>query len=879
MNMKKSVILLTSLLLLASCQEGTKNINKNEIEDNSFSSSYVTGELGDFDLVSPGNLVELDEITTFSWTASSNAETYSLEICASEYFISDIDIIDYYIERNIAATSFAVKASFSTQNTYYYWRVFAYNHDGSKQSTSTYSFYYKAPEVEEVKFDLGDADDWTLHSLGSHADISIDNSNFFENDEESLVISFKGEDMKRGIIESDGWIVVTKTIEKSIYGTDALYFNMYYAGQDASVFIRLVDKDNEYWYCPVQISNNAKQTVFLKFTDFIQRYNDVTVANETFDYERIKYMEVVFEKTFGDGVFLISDVKAIKFDNYRDRFIEKLNYLEYDESLWVNEGYEFEKTVTNDELTLNYYSNTEGKPRIGQSGYGFAKIYVGRYFFGGDSIKVKVRYNGSKGTNVVIRVYEEDTDRWSYRIPFSLLDEGEYKELVIPFAAFMKSDILGDGKRQFYYIINLQFGLEGQYGTGDISFKDFEIVNKSDYAVETSRLVESDGMIEDFDKYQSANELYFIWETTEANKDEQMLISSAAKTGNKNVNCAQFEYKSDMEAATYTLPIETASSFSSISIDLKDNSTKSSDRRLSHVSVYSADAAIYLHLVSGEMYKYSLGNIERVWTRYDLPFSSFTLANEEDISIPSPIVAKNIIKIGISLQFFYYDIYGNPLPMYSISNAVYLDNIKFGQADEYSAQEIERVVRMNGNIALVDDFEGYEDSDDLSSYWLDGRTYEYQKKELSNEVSSEGGNHSAKLQYKSNSESISYYCAPTFDQNVVGRGLRVSIKANGLATIYINLYITIGSNTLQYRYTVANASESWTEYSIGLNNFVAVDTTTYRPDANDIKNISRISFGAVQSGDATASLYDFYIDNLMFDYSLSYTDLSTRTIQ
>ena len=69
----------------------------------------------------------------------------------------------------------------SFKDTTYYWRVFAYNQTGSLESTETFSFFIKAPVVDEVHFDLGEADDWTLHPQGSYADITIDNNNFFKN--------------------------------------------------------------------------------------------------------------------------------------------------------------------------------------------------------------------------------------------------------------------------------------------------------------------------------------------------------------------------------------------------------------------------------------------------------------------------------------------------------------------------------------------------------------------------------------------------------------------------------------------------------------------------------------------------------------------------
>ena len=276
-------------------EDAPKVINFDDLEANDFNPTSIGGELGSFDLLSPNNGIIVDSMNEFSWTSSENADRYSLELCSDDRFINNNARIDYYLRENISATSFTINASL-WQDTTYYWRVYAFNKDGERLSESTYSFKIKAPDIEEYEFDFGDADDWTLHPVGSYADISIDNSNFFGNNKESLVVSFKKEDTNQGIPESDGWIIVTKTIEKSIFGTDALFFNMYYSGEDANVLIRLVDRDNEYWYAPVQISNNAKQKVVLRFDDFVQRKKDVTIANETFDHERIKYLEVVFER-------------------------------------------------------------------------------------------------------------------------------------------------------------------------------------------------------------------------------------------------------------------------------------------------------------------------------------------------------------------------------------------------------------------------------------------------------------------------------------------------------------------------------------------------------------------------------------------------------
>ena len=240
-----------------------------EIGDNNY--HPYTGNnnpLGEFNLISPTRGKELSALETFQWEECENADKYTIEICSDHQFISDNYLVDYYKQENIHSTHWTVTAQLALQNTNYFWRVTAYNNTGKRECSEVFRFYMKAPEVEEVNFDIGEADDWQVHPLGSRADIRIDNSNFFKNDQPSLEIKFKIEDTNQGNPSSDGWIVVSRTVEKSIYGTDALYFNLYYSGQDASVFVRLLDRDNEYWVCPVLISNNAKQQVILKFSDF-----------------------------------------------------------------------------------------------------------------------------------------------------------------------------------------------------------------------------------------------------------------------------------------------------------------------------------------------------------------------------------------------------------------------------------------------------------------------------------------------------------------------------------------------------------------------------------------------------------------------------------
>ena len=878
--MKKSLFLMAILLgLTTACQTSNKKITPNETIDIKDYNDTNTGDLGSFNLLDPGDTLVVEGAKEFSWEASENAKTYKLEICSSEYFISDIDSIDYYSAKNITATSYVINSEFEYKDTTYYWRVTAYNDGGHRECVKVFSFFVKAPEVDEVHFDLGEADDWTLHPQGSYADITIDNNNFFKNGEKSLKMQFKKEDTNQGKPESDGWIIATKTIEKSIYGTDALFFNMYYAGQQADVIIRLIDRDNEFWYCPALISNNAKQSVILKFSDFKQRTGDVTVANMEFDYERIKYLEIVFEKSFGDGVFLLSGMKAIKFSNYNDFFLDKLHFNEYGEETFTHDTYKYDYQINGDELVLKHY-NTATEEHAKINGYGFFKINVNRYFVTGDAIKVKIKTTGTAGTNVIIRLYEEDTDRWSYKIPYSTLSD-EYQEVVIPYGAWQASSLMGDGRRQFYYMLNLQFGCEGQYGNGAIYFKDFEVFTLRDEYPASSRLVGADGMIEDFNNYRYNADMFMVWEHSTDNKDEYMNLNTANKLGGPaNPYCGQFEYKSDMMEAMYYLPVEASGSFDGFSIWMKDGSIKPGEQKVAHVTNWSPQVRLLIRLKTNEIYHYVINPLPTVWNDYQVNFTDFVLTNDDELKVPAnPITPERISHIGLAFQYYYYDVNGRAMPMYSMQNPVYLDNIRLTNDTVTAVVPKDKVINMEGNISKFDDFEDYNNSDDLMEYWSNAKTYDYQKIELSNDVSSEGGNNSAKFQYQSHGESPSYALTPAVSKDVLAKAVRFHAKSDVAGQVFFNIYLKIGNNVQQYRATINAVATVWTEYVIGFENFVVVSGTQGRSlVARDMPLIQKVTFGAVYSGDASGTLHSLYVDNFEFDYSLSYTVNTVRTI-
>ena len=868
--MKKSRFLIAALLFaLVSCGASSAPSKKDmpSIDlDTYIAEGKNTNALGEFDLLSPGDTLVLDEVNEFKWEASSNAETYMLEICSDPNFVKNIETVDYYSKENIKATSFYVYSQFTFKDHTYYWRVTAKNSSGTKESKSTFTFKVQAPDVQEYKLDLGEADDWRIHNDGANAEIAIDDNNFFGNDEKSLKVSFKKEDTI-----NRGWLIVTRTVEKNIHGTDALFFNMYYAGQDSNVIIRLVDRDNEYWYCPVQTSINAKQTVVMKFEDFIQRKGDVYVGNQEFNYERIKYFEVVFEETFGDGVLLMSGVKAIKFDNYKDEFIDKVNFSYYDKDRYTYESYDFPYEINDDELTLNYYS-TETAEHGKINGYGFLKLNLNCHIYGGDAFKVSVKYTGSKGSdggaNAIIRIYEEDTDRYSYKIPYSSLVENEYRTLVIPFKAFAKSAIQGDGKRQFYYIINLQFGLEKMYGNGTLSFKDFSLVKVKDYQTETARVVGPDGLVEDFSRYEFNSDIYKIWTVSEDNKDEYMDLYKASKVaGDGNYVAGSFLYKCDMKPATYYLPIENKNAeFKALSLWLCDQSLRDSRDQAMGVKEWNPDLVLYFRTRTGDTYSFLIEKLSPIWHKYNVPFANFK--NTKTGKSGESISSTNITHIGLSLQFYYMNpSTGLPMPLYTDDNPVLIDNIYLSTNDSLENEVKEKVLtKDNDNYVYFDNFESYENNESMYDTWSYSSSRGFEERELSDDVSSKGGTQSLKMKFRGNKDgngaSPSYHIVTNSNGDNASKVLVVHLKSDVAANIYLNLFIISSGKEYKYRASIFAINSVWTEYVVPINKFI-IDGGSTAMKMDDTTKISRLSIGMDFNSDSND--HYVYIDNVYLD--------------
>lgn len=893
--MKKSKLLFSVLasLLLSGCNSYTpETINLEFQENNSINTDMTKGALGDFSLLTPGNDQIIEDVPNFTWTACENAISYTLEVCSLETFDHGSNSVIYAKETNINGTSFKISSDLKTKNLTYYWRVTAVNQFNSKtvgkeKTSEVNSFYYKAKEAGEIGISMGEVSDWTLHKDGSKADIKIDHKDFFANGvDDSLVVSFEKENTNQGIPSSDGWIVVTKPLEQDLYGSDSLFLNFYYSGNDADVLIRMIDADGEYWYKNIQISQNAKQTILMKFSEFQLRTKDTTVQNSIFNYEHIQYFELVFEHAFGDGCCVIGNVKAVSFANYSNLFIEKLNFKNVPTSSWENESYNFMKTISEDGNELNLeYSTTAGfngnEKGIGGYGYGFAKVPLNCYFASGNAIRVKIKYTGySSNVKAVIRVYEEDKDRWSYEQPFSSLSSTEFTELTIPFSAFAKSEIRADGNRQFYYILQLQFGATGIYGSGSVTYKDVEIVTIPSVSSNPIQVGE-DGLIESFESYNDRTQLYQHWETSVTNKDEGMFINTSDRFNDGvNTKAGQFNYKSDMGLASYDAYLNvTKQGAKAIKLWIKDQSSLKNEGVLSYLTEddISPVIVIQLALEDGRWYRYTIDKAPRKWTEYVISFDDFILNSGVELETSDPFESQYVVNFAFGMQYFYYDQNGKAYPVYTESNKVLFDNISFVDATETKVSKLDVELEQDPEtkLTLIDDFE-YESEAKLKTRWFGLNGHEYEKNSLSNDVSSSGGNHSMKLDYKG-SNSPSYATYPAFASNVQAKALQFDMKGDGAATLYINLYVKIGNSLVQYRCTKYSIANTWKRYVIGFDSTLFVPINNSNASAlgiDSIRNVQRITFGIVGSNTEVSSIY---IDNLMVNAAVKSFTTNTAT--
>ena len=857
-------------LVLFGCDNGTINTNK---------VNYVqkSGAISGFNLQTPADNGIVESIPTFKWDVANNAEHYTLEIASSTNFSQTEDAV-YIKKSGITTNEFNIGANLKYKDTTYYWRVLAINADNSKLCNGDYSsFYYKAKSDQEINFDIEYADEWTVHKEGSQADVSIDNNNFFKNNKKSLVIKFDQEKTNKGTPSSDGWMVITHQQEVEMYGVNAFFFNFYYSGQNARVFLRAVDEDNEYYNAEIKVANNVKQTIIMKFDEFTLRTKGgTTIANQVFDYNYIKYVEIVFEETFGDGICMISDLKAVNYDNYRYMFFNKLDFNEVDKDSVILDNYNFDTEYSSDgnSMKMSFSGAANEHNTSGINGYGFVKVPVNKFMESGDALKLKIQYTGPSSANILLRMIEEDKDRWVYRQACNTIPEDGY--VIIPYNAFTLSEYNGDGSRQFYFLKQFQFGVEGVYSNGNATFSDIEIVNLKD-RIENLHLssIESDGTIDNFDNYTTTSQIYYKWQLSTSNKDEAMALNKDMAYGANN-KCVKLTYKADMAPACYGLQFDNSvEGYNALSFWANDYSTKFDNAAFNYLSSVSAKMIITLYVESGEEYVYIIDALNRYWTNYTISFDDFILNSPKTVDTMA-LESQNIVGLMFEFQYYYYTEDGTPYPVYMNNNAIYFDNLRFDNTDKTNSKELATRITPeadNPTLCYIDRFDDYTETSLLNS-WSMNESLDYSKIELI----SEDYNKYMKMQYKGNSDSVSYGFTTLFADEVQAKAIRLNLKGDGKATVYINIYMTYAGENYKYRATLSKVADSWNEYTIGIGekNFVKVEGTGQVVlSSRYVPNITKITFGIVNSTDKELSYV--YVDEIRFDASDA-VKYSTNTV-
>ena len=197
--------------------------NKESYNQESIQKATKTGEIGDFNLTGPENGFVTDTYFTFTWQEASNADNYQIEIASTASFVNDDEDEVYVKESNLASNQYALNFNLPKKDILYYWRVTAVNADHTKKSPVG-NFFCASPHIDEIPIKIEDEQDWVLHKEGSYADIKIDRSDFFGTGHDSLAIVFDKEHTLQGKPSSDGWIVITKSEDRELYGTDSFYF-------------------------------------------------------------------------------------------------------------------------------------------------------------------------------------------------------------------------------------------------------------------------------------------------------------------------------------------------------------------------------------------------------------------------------------------------------------------------------------------------------------------------------------------------------------------------------------------------------------------------------------------------------------------------------
>lgn len=797
----KRILSLLLLFALALSTLTACGVSFGSLDETKVNASSASGALGDFSLATPAQGDVVHEVPTFTWQASANAMYYTFELCSSLDFSNVDDMgntVDVYVKKTgITTTQITPTATIRQKDKTYYWRVTANNASGSKLCTEQVGeFYLASPDVSEVEIPIEYADEWELHEDGSYATVSVDKNDFFDNGKNSLVIAFDEENTNCGNPLSDGWLCVTHSVEKELYGVDAFKFSFYYSGDDTSVMLRAVDADNEYWQATLQIAGNTKQTIIVRFDDFkLRTSGDTTIANQEFDYNYVRTLDFTFERTFGDGVAVISDIAAVRFADYQDLFVKKLDFSAYSASDFVYNDAErttFTPTVSDDGATLSLAFS-------GNNGYAFARLPVNAFLESGDAIKMTLAYSGGyrSQANIVLRIIEEDGDRWSYTYKASLCEEGG-TTLVVPFSAFALSEANADGSRQFAFIKQLQFGFNGGvYGSGTLTFSDIEVVTLADEVDGLyQKTVGADGVIENFDGYSCDVEAYYAWQTSTVNKDEGISLDNIGTFSFGNTYYGVLAYKSDMEAASYGTSLSVPAGFTSLTFTARDSSTK--DDSFAHLDGALAKLVVTLYNQTGQSYVYAIDALNDYWTTYNIPLSAFTSSN------PNALVSENISGIRLDLQYFYYDKNGEPQPSYRPQNKVFIDDIALATDEVLSAVSATTRITSNGTAtAVIDNFDGYKALP--ADVWSSGELSESHDK--SNALS-------LGLADKTAQATMLLQAA----DDVQANALQLSLDGDGQTTVTVSVTFVYAGKEHTVAATLYNVGE-WTRYTVGWDYF------------------------------------------------------------
>ncbi len=863
--MKKKILLIAFCLLiaslvLASCAGGEKNLSSND-----FTAVSVKGEIGDFSAISPKDGMISLSVPEFSWTEAEGAESYVLEIASTEEFAADDAA--YLKKTGIVDSHFRIGAAIKTKNKTYYWRVTAVNSNNAKLfSDEVQSFYYQANVQEEVAIDIAYADEWTVHEVGSKATVAIDKKDFFGNGKDSLTVRFDEEDTNRGtgFEESDGWVVVTHSQEIEFYGVDAFYFNFYYAGNDSEIYFRVVDEDNEYWHAPIKLANNAKQTVIIRFDEFELRTKGGTpILNQVFDYNYIKSFELVFEKSFGDGIAYLSDLRAINYEKYGDLFISSFDFNSFKDSLTC-ENYNFGIDVSEDGSSLTYAFSGSANERNerGIQGYGFVKTDIGKLLAKGDALSLDLSLTNASNFasgKILIRVVEEDGDRWVFSQKVSSIPSSG--KLVIPYSAFMLSEFKGDGFRQFYYIKAFQLGLESVWSGGAVTVSNVRVVTLSDEVENLYHTsVSENGVIEDFSSYSNSLDLYYVWQASSSNKDEELSLDGEYAFGVHN-QAGRFGYKTDMGEAVYGVRFEAAEGYNGVEVQAMDASNEGIKAKMT-VTVY-AD--------TGEAYSYTVDALSSDWQSYKIAFSDMTLA-EGYFGSAEVLSSDNIVGFSVSFEYsFYRSVLGAKIadPKYLANNYVYLDNIRFITVSESSVSELsDKIVpsQNNAKLAVISSFD--EDSAETLS-WETSSSESYAGLTMSSDVK-EGEGQSLALSYKTKMDAVGYFTSLKVDPSVDASGITFMMKGDPYgAIVYVNLFVSYNGTNYQVRKEIQNVSPEWKTYKIGFSNFTDVNGGSFSMAKKYVSSLTRVSV-AVKSFGGNYNVSSVLLDEIVLDGTIDY---------